>query len=230
MVKGIFFDVWGTLFLYGDMSVELSEWLAVFHRCLQRHGVAIDQRAFREYWHSRLSKAEMPAVDDGLTIFERRIKTAGHDCGVEIASADIRQIANELLPVWDKYISLDPACIPLLENLKNRGVVLGLISNFDHPPYVRALLRQSRLEEFFSAIVISGETHTKKPDPDIFRLALRMAVLEASDSIHVGDSEEDILGANSAGLISVLIDRVGLGRRWGQSHTVKSLDEIRGMI
>ena len=44
------------------------------------------------------------------------------------------------------------------------------------------------------------------------------------------DSEEDILGANSAGLISVLIDRAGLGSRWGQSHTVKSLDEIRGMI
>jgi FMN phosphatase YigB (HAD superfamily) len=39
-IKGIFFDLYGTLFNYGDMNAELTEWLGEFHVCLENHGLS----------------------------------------------------------------------------------------------------------------------------------------------------------------------------------------------
>lgn len=59
-------------------------------------------------------------------------------------------------------------------------------------------------------IVISGEFGVEKPDPAIFREALRLADATADEAVYVGDSaEHDVAGARAAGLAVVWVNRDG---------------------
>lgn len=95
-----------------------------------------------------------------------------------------------------------------LEALVKQGFSLGLICNTGRSPgkTLRTLLDGFEISRFFSARLFSDETIARKPDPAIFRLALRELGAHEDSTIHVGDSwENDVEGASSAGLQTVWI-------------------------
>lgn len=94
-----------------------------------------------------------------------------------------------------------------LDELEERGVRIGLLSNWGRS--LRAILEHESLHDRFEAVVISGEVGLAKPDPEIFRVALRRLGLEPGpDVAYVGDSlTDDIEPAKALGLTAVLIDR-----------------------
>ena len=58
--------------------------------------------------------------------------------------------------------------------------------------------------------VISGEIGVEKPDPAIFREALRRGKAEPADAIYIGDSPEfDMDGARAAGIRRIWMNRAG---------------------
>jgi putative hydrolase of the HAD superfamily len=88
---------------------------------------------------------------------------------------------------------------PTLARLKDRGLKLGIISNWDER--LRPLLQKLDLAHFFDAIVISIEIGVCKPAPEIFREALRLLAIPAERALHVGDNQiEDIQGARAVGM------------------------------
>jgi putative hydrolase of the HAD superfamily len=229
-VKGVFFDLYGTLFVYGDMAAEMNEWLAEFHACLKNRGLSLSLESFKEYYSHRHSRTEPVYLKDGLTLFEQHIQSVCSDLKLNIQGGEIKITAEALLEVWERYITLDPDCLPVLDSLNEQRKTVGLISNFDHPPYIYSLATKSGLDRFLAAIVISGEVGFRKPDSKIFHIALRRTSLQTHEAIFVGDSEEDIIGANSVGITSVLIDRIGTGKNFGQKHTINSLKDIFNLI
>ena len=67
------------------------------------------------------------------------------------------------------------------------------------------LLGIDRLVDF---VLVSEEFGVAKPDPRIFREALRLAGVAAEDAVFVGDSAEfDIAGAQAAGIPTVWVNR-----------------------
>ena len=99
--------------------------------------------------------------------------------------------------------------VPTLCALRERHAV-ALVSNFDHPPYVRCLLARLGLARHFDAILISGELRIDKPDPRIFRRALDAVGCAPEEALFVGDSlDADIAGAEAVGCRAVLIDMQG---------------------
>jgi len=96
-----------------------------------------------------------------------------------------------------------PAC---LQELKRRGLKVGLISNWDGR--LRPLLRELQLDRYFDSIVISAEAGAQKPGPEIFRAAAGQLGVPAETILHVGDSPaEDAAGARAAGFQSLLLAR-----------------------
>ncbi|NP_001132629.1 uncharacterized protein LOC100194104 isoform 1 [Zea mays] len=86
-----------------------------------------------------------------------------------------------------------------LRELKDAGVKLAVVSNFD--TRLRKLLKDLNVSEMFDAIVVSSEVGYEKPSPEIFNIALDQIGVEASKAIHVGDDETaDMAGANATGL------------------------------
>jgi putative hydrolase of the HAD superfamily len=102
-----------------------------------------------------------------------------------------------------------PDVAPAFERLKARGVLVGIVSNWDRR--LPSLLKGLGLGALVDTVVTSAEVRLHKPDPRIFELACRRLGVEPEHCAHVGDHfYADVLGAQVAGLVPVLIDRKGV--------------------
>jgi putative hydrolase of the HAD superfamily len=104
---------------------------------------------------------------------------------------------------WEIY----PETIAALERWQQRGITLGVLSNFDSRLY--PVLDALDLRRYFSSITISTAVSAAKPQLKIFTAALACHDCPPARAWHIGDSwEEDYLGATAAGLSAIWIDRI----------------------
>jgi putative hydrolase of the HAD superfamily len=97
-----------------------------------------------------------------------------------------------------------PDVIATLQAVRNHGVHVGVISNWD--ARLRPLLERLELTPFFDSVTISCEVGVEKPAAAIFQAALNRAGLTAEQAIHVGDSEsEDVRGAIGVGMSAMMV-------------------------
>ncbi|MBD3254009.1 MAG: HAD-IA family hydrolase [Candidatus Lokiarchaeota archaeon] len=205
-IKGVFFDLYGTLLVYNDMERAWSDWLSTFYGCVRKHGLNLSIKEFSEKCDGFFSEPEPSIENQKLTVFERRIERLCIDLGLSLSFEDYNNIAFSCVRSWQKYVSLDPHAILVLKKI-GKDKKLALITNFDFPPQVYSILRETGLFPLFDYIVVSAEIGYKKPDSRIFELALTSTRLKANEVIFIGDSPEDIEGALSTDITPVLIKR-----------------------
>jgi putative hydrolase of the HAD superfamily len=83
---------------------------------------------------------------------------------------------------------------------------LAVISNFDGR--LRFILEQLGISKFFAHIFISSEIGADKPDPEIYRRALKFMNLKPDQVLYVGDDpDRDWKAATAAGLSVFELDR-----------------------
>jgi putative hydrolase of the HAD superfamily len=101
---------------------------------------------------------------------------------------------------------LYPEAAETLDALKQRGLRLAVISNFDSR--LLRIIEGLNVGASFAQIFVSSAVGYAKPQPEIFNFALARLGLPAAQALHVGDSEiNDLQGARSAGVRALLIDR-----------------------
>ncbi len=203
--RGIFFDLYGTLLVFGDMHAAWADWLSALHRCLADCGLRMERQRLAVHCDGFFSRPDPPPCA-GLSIFERRIRVLSAELGLELGPRQICRTAECCVQAWQSYVTLDPDALPVLRALQ-RTTTLALVSNYDHPPFARRLLSLLGLDRLFEAIVISGEVGIRKPDPAIFRLALDATRLDPGEVAYVGDTSDDMQGARAAGMHPILIYR-----------------------
>jgi putative hydrolase of the HAD superfamily len=121
---------------------------------------------------------------------------------------------------WKVY----PEVLPTLKDLRNRGLELGIVSNFDSRLF--KVLKGLGLAEVFDTVTISSLAHAAKPSPKIFEVALEQHAVEPGEAMHVGDSvRDDVEGATKAGLAAVLLARQGKQAPPG-IPVIRTLDEL----
>lgn len=122
---------------------------------------------------------------------------------------------------WRLY----PETVETLTALHARGLLLGVISNFDSRLF--GLLEGFGISRFFDPIVISTRAGYAKPAVEIFAQALARHELRPGETAHVGDSLPiDIAGASAAGLLPVFVDRQGTEEETGSYLRVTNLMEL----
>lgn len=125
---------------------------------------------------------------------------------------------------WKLY----PEVAATLSALKQRGLLLDVISNFDSR--LHRILAGLGVGECFDEVFVSSAVGHAKPDRRIFQAALQKHGLTPGQAAHIGDSEtNDIRGATAAGLTAILIDRDAQQSSPGLSR-VNSLDEIFSLL
>jgi putative hydrolase of the HAD superfamily len=101
-----------------------------------------------------------------------------------------------------------PDVAPALMTLRERGMAIVVVSNWDHSLGER--LEETGLAPLVDGAVASAELGHAKPDRAIFEHALELAGVPAEAALHAGDSlREDVEGALAAGLRAVLVARDG---------------------
>jgi putative hydrolase of the HAD superfamily len=104
--------------------------------------------------------------------------------------------------VWHVYEDV----IPTLTGLRDCGLKLGIISNWD--ARLRPLLGRLGLEQFFDRQIISCEVGATKPDARLFQQAAAELAVAPDELLHVGDHHEfDVLGAQRAGASGLQLER-----------------------
>lgn len=113
----------------------------------------------------------------------------------------------------------------LLDKLKQRGVVLGVVSNWDSR--LPQILHNMGLAYYFDFILASTVVGSAKPDGKIFNEALRQSKVAATQACHIGDEvNADFHGANSLGIKGILIDRLDRHKSSDISPRVSSFLEL----
>ena len=198
-IAGVLFDLYGTLYTYGNMSKAFGLWHEDVTRALKELGVSVSV--------SQVSKqckhffTETVPDTDQYTQYELRLKKLAEFFGAKPDYNWIKHTAAISMNRWQRLVPIHPQTIPLLKKLKEQDVKIGVISNFQHAPHVRKVLRRHGLLKILDAVVISGEVHARKPDPEIFKIALERLGTQAEETLFVGDDpERDIRGAASVGM------------------------------
>jgi putative hydrolase of the HAD superfamily len=97
---------------------------------------------------------------------------------------------------------------PVLEQLRAAGYTLGVVS--DWSSQLLSLLKHLALSPYFDFILASGAVGAAKPDRRFFELAIAHAAVAPHEALMIGDNyRADVLGARSAGMAALLLDRDG---------------------
>ncbi len=165
-----------------------------------------------------LSAEEVVAFSGEL---HRKVTVKAREIGHEIHFQIFHRLLFEMLGIevplppaqiekiyWDNASAgcIMPDAEKILSFINTRGIRSGVISNISFSG--QALKdRLDRLfpENRFEFIIASSEYAIRKPDPMLFRLALKKAGLTAGEVWYCGDSiKNDVYGAASAGIFPVL--------------------------
>jgi putative hydrolase of the HAD superfamily len=139
-------------------------------------------------------------------------------CARVLSRALGREVSVETMMASIRFRPYEDAA-PALADLGSLGLRLVCVSNWDCS--LPAVLARCGLEGALDGVVTSAEAGARKPDPAIFRFALRLADCSAAEAVHVGDTpEEDVAGARAAGIRALLLER-------GTDGGIRSLGAIR---
>jgi putative hydrolase of the HAD superfamily len=201
MVQAVLFDVDFTIARPGP---ELGP--EGYQRLGRRFGLQLDPATYREAREKAIEGIRRhPELEHDEEIWvaftERIIRNMGgnsdsaHECAVAMTRA------------WEhaEHFELYEDALPVLEELRARGLKLGLVSNTGRD--LDEFVAHHRLE--VDAILGSRAFGRTKPHPAIFEAVLeRLGVMPAAAAM-VGDSlEDDVEGARAAGIeAAFLLDR-----------------------
>jgi len=207
VIRAILFDAAGTLFF-------LTKTVGDHYACVGREvGLNLDahqlERAFHSAWQQM---AQRPAIDGPREnddkgwwreLVGRVLDQVAHSLS-ELDRDNFFEIAYEHFAeagVWQLY----PEVPEVLQQLRPR-FQLAVVSNFDGR--LRFILQHLGISNYFSYIFISSELGADKPDPEIFRRAVKVMHLDANEVLHVGDDpERDWKAAAATGLSVFRLDR-----------------------
>jgi putative hydrolase of the HAD superfamily len=206
-IRAIFFDAAGTLF---HLTRTVGE-----HYALVGDEIGLDldaaklDRAFAKCWKEMPLRPAIigPRENDDKRWWRELVERVLDQAAPRIQPLDrdnFFEIAYDHFAepdVWEIY----PEVVEVLTELQPL-FQLAVISNFDGR--LRFILQHLGISEFFRYAFISSELGADKPDPEIFRRALKMMNLPAAAVLHVGDDpERDWNAASAAGLSVFKLER-----------------------
>jgi HAD superfamily hydrolase (TIGR01549 family) len=201
--RAVLFDVDFTLFRPGP---ELGP--EGYRRVGERHGLTLEPQRYEEARRNAIAslQGDRDLVHDEevwVAFTEQIVRGMGGDADGS------HECATDMVLEWERHenFALYEDALPALDDLRRRGLKIGLISNGARD-----------LEEFVAhhalevdAMVGSRSHGRVKPDPSIFTAALTALGTAAEETAMVGDSfEDDIAGARALGMRAILLDRDGL--------------------
>ena len=219
MIKAVFFDWLDTL---ARPEPDRQE---VVHRAAQELGVELSLQGLKRGIYEAESQVPAGAPprwcegrDEAPFIHWWEVLLA--EVGVKLSKEVMLEITRRLsqrarsLP-WVLYDDV----LPTVKILKQRGLILGLITNL--------FMGGVGLESYLDFVVTAKEVGADKPEPPIFLAALERAGVNASEALYIGDQyQTDILGARGVGITPVLIDRFDLAPEVSDCPRIHNLTEV----
>jgi putative hydrolase of the HAD superfamily len=226
----VFFDVGNTLL---TPAIDESR---VFVAKAAHYGIELDQAEVEANipWMYRFYE-ELYTQDDtfwadekrAMAIWEEMYEALAHRLGIDHLAQALARAVHEVYLKPESWKPFDDV-LPTLDALQERGITMGLISNWDSS--LIAIIEGLGMGSYFKAVIASAVVNLKKPDAPIFELALDLLGAQPKTALHVGDHiTADVEGARAVGITPVLLDRA-------RKHTavscrrVEALTDLLGLL
>jgi putative hydrolase of the HAD superfamily len=208
MITAVFFDLYGTLAGFNPSRYDIqSDACAQFGITVTEEGVLKGYAAADAFMAAQNAVQPLRALDrqariDFFSEYERRVLAGS---SVEVSPERAHQIWLRIREMPYEMRRFDDV-LPALEQLKERGLTLGLISNMNEDG--ATLTESMGLSTVLDFAVTSAEVGSEKPHPPIFLAALEHSGARPDQAVHVGDQiTSDIDGASNVGIRPILLDR-----------------------
>jgi len=199
--KWVAFDVYATL-----IDREQGATIA-FDKIAKRNGIRVDGYILFEEWHNEVIRIYRSNIDfigwkeAGRVAIGKLFKKFN----VEGEIDDIG-ILYESFKDWRPYDDVKP----VLEELKERGYKLAVVTNMDTD-----LFFKTKIDVDLDLVVTSEMAKAYKPNPKIFEYAIEEMNCDKSELLLAGTSPwADIQGAKISGLKIAWINRKKMRERW----------------
>jgi putative hydrolase of the HAD superfamily len=220
VLQAVFIDAGNTL-LY-----EKPSRFEIYAQAARGRGIDIDSDRMRVLMIR--AHRELPREIDGAfryseSWFQSYVRTIFHG-SLGLSSTELAGISAEVFSRFadPKTFALFPGTIELLDALRTRGIVIGIISNWSQrlPGILEGIGVLARVD----FVLASAIERVEKPDPEIFRRACARSGVQPGDALHAGDHpEKDVAGALRAGLRAVLVEHPTPG---GDSRRLEPLRNL----
>ena len=227
--KHIFFDLDRTLWDF-DAAAEVA-----FERIYEKYDLKSlgipNAHEFHEVYHplnerlwEQYRANEITKDDLNRTRFVLPLEHYGiHD----IALAD--HLSEDYVYWSPRIVRLVSGTMELLDYLKPKYHLHLITNGFQEVQHTK--LSGSGMGPYFETLTVSEEVGVKKPNPEIFRYALRKANAIADESLMIGDEMAvDIDGARAAGMDTIFFNPSGAAVEGSRTFEVKTLLEIMEIL
>jgi putative hydrolase of the HAD superfamily len=220
LIKAVTIDFWGTLLLDSPSADERyrRERIVRIAETLYDRGIDVPMASLARAYEESLRQLvrvwrgmrDVP-VERHATLLLQAVDPA---LPGRLDAAGLAEVAWAYAsPALDAPPPVDPGAAAALEALADRGISVCLVSNTLRTPgaVLRRILEKAGLDHAFAGMVFSDECGLRKPNPAIFRCALKLLGVSARDAVHVGDDARlDVEGAH---LANMRVIQVGGGRQ-----------------
>ncbi len=206
-VKGVLIDFGGTI------DTDGRHWYKVFKQAYSCVAPAIEDALLRQaYVYAERTLGKNPIINPQFTFYktlETKLSLQTdflRENGCSVTDVQSKQILDSCYAVVTTNIN--KVARPELESMSECCPLL-LVTNFYGN--MNSVLKEFGIDRYFAGIVESAVEGVRKPNPDIFRLAVnRLGVLPA-DAVMIGDSlSKDILPAMEVGCKTIWLK----GEQW----------------
>jgi len=231
MIKAVFFDLYQTLVRYQPSQEELEA------EALKKSGIDITADALRhpiltanEYIYQQIAKRPLSqrSREEKIALYMEYQRIVLKEAGI---AADEKVVLGLLGMMQQAKMDLVlfgdvPAA---LDDLKERGLITGLISNIEQD--MSETLDKLGLSSRLDIVVTSQDAGYTKPQKEIFQYALKKAGIKPNEAVYVGDQYQvDVIGANDAGMKGILLDRDNYYKEELDCPRIKSLGELPALL
>jgi REG-2-like HAD superfamily hydrolase len=227
MIKAVFFDFYNTLASYSppreDVYINSSREFGINLEAKNLFKSLSAADIFYRNENSR-SPIDKRAPEEQIKFYVEYITTIIGRAGAQISRDQALKILSKIREYkWEFKVYGD--ALPALDTLKQRGLILGLISNVAQD--MESTYDRLGLQPYLDFKVTSAEVGIDKPRPEIFLAALEKAAVKAEEALYIGDQYQiDIVGARGVGIKALLIDRNYYFGEITDCPRIRSLTEV----
>jgi len=182
----VIFDLWNTIAVWPE-----DLWAETRPRVAEHLGLTVEE--FESRWYGELAHMrEIGPMSDVLDLFD-------------LSPDDVERVTALRREVTRKGLVPVPGAVETIAALRERGLKTGLITVCSED--VVSLWEETDFHGLFDAEVFSAAVGLRKPDPQIYGIALEKLGVEAKDAMFVGDGANDELGgAERVGMTAIGVD------------------------
>lgn len=212
-MKGIIFDMDGTMFDTEIISVEAMQNVAV------RYGVSVT-------YDDALEFLGLPS----MIIREKFLQKFGQSFPYDKYRQE--KIVYQNAVIQDKGVPFKPGLHELLRFAKDHDIRCAVATSTSRER-TEDLLFRADLSRFFDVVICGEDVKNGKPNPDIFVLAAKRMGLTPEDCMVIEDSRNGILAASRSDAFAVLVpDLIAMSDEMHDAADMvcKDLYEVLGII